>query len=101
MSGVSARSKLFHAIVVVGLSSASAGCGGTRTVIASEGGNDARVPDPSDADAPSSSAEAGFEFGETDASEDAGVEHDGATAVDATLSCDAGSRAVGCWPTYV
>jgi hypothetical protein len=108
MKEVAARSKLFHAIVVVGLSSA-AGCGGSGQILANEdAGHDASGESTADAaaseDAPAT-ADSPFEIRVgADASEDAGKAKPQGDASDAAIDCgplEYPNPAGGCWPIYV
>ncbi len=89
------RSRLFHTIVVVGLASGAAGCGGTTKSAGLDGGDERSAPEAS-VDA---SPEAGFELGGGDAGTDAPVISVDADA--ATPPCDPSAHQPPCWPTYV
>jgi hypothetical protein len=100
MPAVAPASKLFHAIVVVGLSTAATGCGGSGQVAASkEAGEDAPTQGAADATSEVGSVDLG-----TDASEDAGIPVHPKDAGDAALDCDPAAnpgKEGGCWPLFV
>jgi hypothetical protein len=112
MTGVASRSRLFHAIVVVGLSTTSAGCGASGQTVANKDSGplapgqataDAVAPDAAGtADSPSEVGSGVF-LG-TDASEDAGRAIPRGDAGDAAPDCSPvflpGPEG-GCWPIYV
>jgi hypothetical protein len=105
VSPMASRSKLFHAIVVVGLSTASAGCGSSGQVVAGkEAGEDAPTQGAADASAPDAPSEVGSIDVETDASGDAGVPIHGSDAGDAAPDCGpffTPGPEGGCWPLFV
>ena len=103
MAAVAARSKLFHAIVIVGLSTASAGCGSTGRTAEGDGGTDGRMSDGAAASATDAPSEADIVvFGRTDASNDAGMPAASGDAGDAgPVTDDATCPSVRCWPFYV
>jgi hypothetical protein len=105
MAVVAPRSKLLHAIVVVGLSTASAGCGSTGQVAASnEAGADGPAQGATDTGAPDAPSEVGSVDLETDAFEDAGIPTHRSDAGDAAPDCSGeftpGPEG-GCWPLFV
>ncbi|MGO9837802.1 MAG: hypothetical protein ACLP1X_26740 [Polyangiaceae bacterium] len=102
---VAPRSKLFHAIVVVGLSTAATGCGTSGQSGASEDAGEAasteRPADTGGSDAPS---EVGSILGGTDASDDAGIPIHRSDAGDAAPDCGPAANPGpdgGCWPLFV
>jgi len=100
------RSRLFHAIVVVGLSTAATGCGGAEQVARSkEAGADALAEATTEATAADASSEEGsFELTATDASTDSGRSADGGDAGDAARDCGPLSYPGpegGCWPMFI
>lgn len=105
MAVVAPRSKLFHAIVVVGLSTASAGCGSSGQVVAGkEAGADGPTQGATDASAPDAPSEVGSVELETDASEDAGIPTHRSDAGDAAPDCGPAATPGpegGCWPLFV
>jgi|SRR5580704_7427404 hypothetical protein len=102
---VAPRSKLFHAIVVVGLSTAATGCGTSGQSGASEdAGEAAPTQRPADTGGPDTQSEVGSILG-TDASDDAGIPIRRSDAGDAAPP-DCGPAANpgldgGCWPLFV
>lgn len=100
-------SRLFHAIVVVGLASGAAGCGGTTKNAGDlDGGGDGSRLDPlanvpqADASQDSPSGSTFFASGEDAASDAVALvasDDDGG----GVPLCSADAARVGCWPTYI
>jgi hypothetical protein len=91
------RSKLFHAIVVVGLSSASAACGSKEATVAraTDAGKDSSPTDAADAAEDDASDTMPVIFGAPDAAAVLGN-----TDPDAAPPC-VRDGSPGCWPIYV
>jgi hypothetical protein len=93
-------SRLFHAIVVVGLAAASTACGGSEESASNtDGGEGGAAADAAEAgamDAPE------VIFGGNDGAPEAtGVGINPTGGPDAASFCDAGDASRACWPTYV
>jgi hypothetical protein len=101
---VAPRSKLFHAIVVVGLSTAATGCGSSGQTGASEdAGEGAPAQRTTDTGGPDTQSEVGSILG-TDASDDAGIPTRRIDAGDAAPACGPAANPGqdgGCWPLFV
>src|ERR1019366_2553055 len=92
------RAKLFHTIVVVGLSSASAACGPKEATVAraTDAGKDSASADAADDDASDATP---VTFGASDAADEP-VVGIGNNAPDAAIPC-VRDASPSCWPIYV
>jgi hypothetical protein len=101
---VAPRSKLFHAIVVVDLSTAATGCGTSGQSGASEDAGEAALTQhPADTGGPDTQSEVGSIL-ETDASDDAGIQVRRSDGGDAAPDCGPAANPGldgGCWPLFV
>jgi hypothetical protein len=108
MGGVRSESKLFHAIVVVGLSLASTECGSSVQVNANDAGGGSSPEGVADAAKDGASTTPGLTVNASGSTADApaltiGVGDATATSGDGGLcGLDAASPdAKGCWPVYI
>jgi hypothetical protein len=99
------RAKLFHAIVVVGLSTASAGCGASEIEASKDAGEDAPAQGTADVSVPDApSGEGSVVVTGTDGAADVGIpvraSDAGGAAADCGPSANPGPDG-GCWPLFV